>query len=345
MESLNNPLNIVNTNKMIGTILTMFLVLYAAMAAPKLPVSVAKLLDNNLVKVGFLFLMAFLISKNPTIAIISAVALFVTIQTLSSYETVNSAVVKVQENFCPTCATVDFDNNMQVPLSPKRSEMVNECARMMQQYKLNADQAILQGNHELAMSMNLEAAKQEVKMNSAIKAKQHMMVAENAEQNGDLKLAETHKTEANKQELKIAVIVNAEEAKNAVVLAEQEGNHEEAQVLAEVAKVEEEKANLIAQTEVKLTEAKTAQENGNLDQALQLSSQANKMGEQVALLVNDESVYQVIGVAPHDLYAEVEFKNSDNNNNNNNNQGQILGQTNCNNMDFDAYESGEFAQY
>lgn len=100
-EYASKALNFVENNKVLGSVLAMLLVLYAALAAPKLPRNVAKLFDNTFVKLGYMFLMAYLVTKDPSVAIISSVALLVTIQTLASLEASNEAVDKVmrRENF------------------------------------------------------------------------------------------------------------------------------------------------------------------------------------------------------------------------------------------------------
>ena len=93
---VNKALDFINNNKILSSVLAMFLVLYAAMAAPKLPKAVVKIFDNTLFKLGYMFLMAYLASKDPSVAIISAAALLITIQTLSSYEAAEKAVEVVK---------------------------------------------------------------------------------------------------------------------------------------------------------------------------------------------------------------------------------------------------------
>lgn len=94
---VNKGVNLMNNNKILSSILAMFLVLYAAMAAPKLPKNIVKMFDNVVVKLVYMFLMAYLVSKNPSVAIISAVGLLITIQTLSYYEASDSASQKIAQ--------------------------------------------------------------------------------------------------------------------------------------------------------------------------------------------------------------------------------------------------------
>jgi hypothetical protein len=103
MEVVNNltrvvtdGLEYVNSNKILSAVLGLFLVLYAALAAPKLPKSVTQWFDNTWFKLGFMFLIAYMATKDPSVAIISAVALLVTLQTLSAQKTAENVVQAVQ---------------------------------------------------------------------------------------------------------------------------------------------------------------------------------------------------------------------------------------------------------
>jgi hypothetical protein len=89
---VNGGLEYVNDNKILSSVLGLFLVLYAALAAPKLPKSVTAWFDNTWFKLGFMFLIAYMATKDPSVAIISAVALLVTLQTLSAQKTADAVV-------------------------------------------------------------------------------------------------------------------------------------------------------------------------------------------------------------------------------------------------------------
>jgi len=69
-------------NPYIAGALTVFLVAYAGIAAPKLPGYVAKWFDYTLVKVVLFFLIVFLSRRNATVALVAAVALIVSIMAL-----------------------------------------------------------------------------------------------------------------------------------------------------------------------------------------------------------------------------------------------------------------------
>jgi hypothetical protein len=70
-------------NDYVSAGLSLFLILYAGMAAPKLPTYVAKLFDNVFVQLLMFFLIVYVSRKNPTVAIIAAVAVMVSLMTLN----------------------------------------------------------------------------------------------------------------------------------------------------------------------------------------------------------------------------------------------------------------------
>ena len=102
MQNLESGLSYIDNNKILSAVLGLFLALYAALAAPKLPKSVTLWFDNTWFKLGFMFLIAYMATKDASIAIISAVALLVTLQTLSAQRTTEAVVKAIEakiENF------------------------------------------------------------------------------------------------------------------------------------------------------------------------------------------------------------------------------------------------------
>ena len=105
MDGLNNfvqsGLDVVDNNKIVNSLVGLFLVLYAGLAAPKLPRSVAQLFDYTAFKVVVLFLIAYLASKDRSVAIIAVVALVVSFQTLTRFKVgdmVANVVAKAQSS-------------------------------------------------------------------------------------------------------------------------------------------------------------------------------------------------------------------------------------------------------
>jgi len=64
-------------NKYIGTIVSLFLVLYGGLARPELPNFMKNLLANDIVRVLYVFLLAYIAEKNVQIALVCAVVFMV----------------------------------------------------------------------------------------------------------------------------------------------------------------------------------------------------------------------------------------------------------------------------
>lgn len=82
-NTVRNWLSVVDDNQYVSTALSLFLIVYAAYAVPKLPEYVLRVFDNPLVKLLLFFLIAYTARRNPTVAIIAAVGLLVTLQALN----------------------------------------------------------------------------------------------------------------------------------------------------------------------------------------------------------------------------------------------------------------------
>lgn len=94
MNTLDNPY--------VSAILSLALLIYAGVAAPRLPPSVTQYLDYSVVRFAIFFAVAYFARSNPTVALISAIAVLVTLQTLSAHKyeaKMNNAVsqMKVHE--------------------------------------------------------------------------------------------------------------------------------------------------------------------------------------------------------------------------------------------------------
>ncbi len=93
LEGILSPLD----NKLVSSVLSFILVLYAGLVAPKLPENVAKILDNPAAKFIVFFLLAFLSYKDPSVALIATIGVMITFQTISRYQ-MNNEMDKVLEN-------------------------------------------------------------------------------------------------------------------------------------------------------------------------------------------------------------------------------------------------------
>jgi hypothetical protein len=85
-RTVSSWLSVVDNNEYLSATLSLFLILYAGLAAPKLPEGVARLFDNPLFKLLLFFLIVYSAKKNPTVAIIAAVGLMVSLHTLTRFK-------------------------------------------------------------------------------------------------------------------------------------------------------------------------------------------------------------------------------------------------------------------
>lgn len=70
-------------NNMIKAILTLFLIMYAGLIAPKLPSKMNKIFNNNFFRIIALFLIALLYNFSPTVSIVSAISIIFTIEIIN----------------------------------------------------------------------------------------------------------------------------------------------------------------------------------------------------------------------------------------------------------------------
>jgi len=91
LDSTENSLSKLLDKPYVNVSLKVFLGLYAAFAAPKLPKNLALLLDSTLVRVIFAALIVFTSLKDPVTAILIAIIFIVTLQTAAKYRLYNTS--------------------------------------------------------------------------------------------------------------------------------------------------------------------------------------------------------------------------------------------------------------
>lgn len=86
MDTLNNALSVLRTNPYVSASTSLFLVLYAGLAAPALPASVAGLFENSVFKILILVAVLVLLKgQNITTALLVAIGFVISMNTLSQY--------------------------------------------------------------------------------------------------------------------------------------------------------------------------------------------------------------------------------------------------------------------
>jgi hypothetical protein len=100
-QTLDQGFGMINKNKWVSASVSLFLALYAALAAPKLPRVIAQLFDYWWFKLLFIVLIAFMATKDPTIAIIASVGLVITLHTLSMLKLEDKIVQAAEAEYAP----------------------------------------------------------------------------------------------------------------------------------------------------------------------------------------------------------------------------------------------------
>jgi hypothetical protein len=96
-NTVNSYLSIINDNEYLSGAIKLILILYAGLAAPQLPEYIAKFFDNAIVKLIIYFLIVYTAKQDPTVAIIAAIAVMVTLHTVNKLKFNNQMVNAVAE--------------------------------------------------------------------------------------------------------------------------------------------------------------------------------------------------------------------------------------------------------
>ena len=108
-------------NKYVSSALILFLILYAGLAAPQLPKRVAELFENDMFKLFIMFMIAYMSSKDITVALLVAIGFAISLQTLTKQK-INSRLIRlldpVENNnhieIENKAKTVTFDENYNI---------------------------------------------------------------------------------------------------------------------------------------------------------------------------------------------------------------------------------------
>lgn len=233
---VNDGLKYITTNKIIAAVLGMFLILYSAKAAPSLPNYLVKVLDHPVVKVLFMFLIAYIASKSAQVALITATVLFLTIQGLSYFESTlsmkaSSTVFTSAPSQVSAPGQQQVSASAQVPevqMTPEQVAVLNNLLTKIDANNQAAAKAEAFGNTDLAKNFRIEAFAAEMIVDAAVASAQHQMAAEEAKNNGDMTKADAHMQEAAKLGEKADLLLKAEQSKESAKEAEQNGNMDEA---------------------------------------------------------------------------------------------------------------------
>jgi hypothetical protein len=132
-------------NPYVSGALTVFLVVYASMAAPTLPEYIAKIFDYTLVKFVMFFMIAYVAKRNATVALVASVALMVTLITLNNLKfgkEMMGVVGSEQQNGC-SCPCSCGKKPIAQPSTQEGQLVVSEAIRAAEEGKVSVEEAKL----------------------------------------------------------------------------------------------------------------------------------------------------------------------------------------------------------
>lgn len=94
LNKIDNVVESFLNDKYVSTAIILFITLYASLAAPKLPKSWLNMLDSQISKLLMLFMIGYLSTKNFPVAIISAMAFLLTMNTIQKHQ-VNDKIINI----------------------------------------------------------------------------------------------------------------------------------------------------------------------------------------------------------------------------------------------------------
>tara|TARA_B110000467_G_scaffold160633_1_gene180292 strand:+ start:498 stop:1226 length:729 start_codon:yes stop_codon:yes gene_type:complete len=102
-------------NVYISTTIKVLIGLYAAFAAPKLPPTLVSLMDNVLVRIGFAFVIVLTATRDPSIALMIAIAFIITLQTANKFRLMGtelSVSAPGQSSWLPSAKNEQFEDEI-----------------------------------------------------------------------------------------------------------------------------------------------------------------------------------------------------------------------------------------
>ena len=102
-------------NVYISTTIKVLIGLYAAFAAPKLPPTLVSLMDNVLVRIGFAFVIVLTATRDPSIALMIAIAFIITLQTANKFRLMGtelSVSAPGQSSWLPSAKREQFEDEI-----------------------------------------------------------------------------------------------------------------------------------------------------------------------------------------------------------------------------------------
>lgn len=278
MSNILNYIKCLDNNSKIFIFISLLVTLYNIYIISELPQELAKIFNHSYIKLLLIIITCYLIYKNQLLGLSLSVIILLTLQALITLdnEINNNKINKVELSF-PLTENKQYDDLDDIPLSPKRSDLIKCSMDKLNHHTEMMHKANTENNTELVDFHNNEINKQNLKIDCIIKEKQFLLNAENAKISGDLKTSSDLMLEAQKNNIKFVSLENSEKLKEKAVEAHKNGNIDESTKLNELADIEETRVYLIITADNKMIESNNARTNGNVDHADKCMKEVNDL--------------------------------------------------------------------
>ena len=199
-NNFNNIFDFFYKNKIIFTIISILLILYSALIAPKLPKSLALLVDNIYIKLIWIFLIAYISSHNPLLSLLISLGVLLTMQTLVSLETTTTAINSIKNvdsmqtnNVINPNAPINYLSHSDIPLSPPRVQIIQDALIKIDNHKNQLQIAKGANNVESYNNHLNEINNNNILIDNIIKTKHALILSQQSEiakDNGNYEHAE-----------------------------------------------------------------------------------------------------------------------------------------------------------
>ena len=200
-------------NKIVSTVLIIFIILYITMAAPKLTHYAVSIFNNKYIKILFIFMIAYLACHDPIVSLIAAVAIFISLQTLRNYETTNYAlksnVHTLTDDELKHINVFNITN--QIPKTKNiivnSTQQINDSQHIISNANVINDTNTIKDHEEIINNQNIkiDSAKQIDKLTTKL---------DEAKNNNDSNTVKEITKEINKQTVKIDTVLKLEDAQS-----------------------------------------------------------------------------------------------------------------------------------
>jgi len=240
-------------NKIISTILLIFIILYTTMAAPKLTEKTAKIFNSIYIKILFILLIAFLAYHDPIIALIAAIALFVSLQTIRNYETSHYAVKSIANMNLNDIEQKNINTFSLTNKIPKTSDIITDSNNQIK----DSEKIVLNNINDTNIKEQQQniIANQNTKIDAANKINDLTIKIIDAQKSNNIDLIEKLKKEINKQTIKIDSVQKLESTVSLINIAKNNSDTEKINKLNEIINNQRLKIDAINKSEILLNQS------------------------------------------------------------------------------------------